>query len=98
MARQAPEWRRLFSWAGRATLTEIVKVFKVGHLDFSNLWCGEYPCSSGLTSLFERKCKGKYLIRLCYLMLWAALCSEVIQLPAISLTCILWQNEGLRRF
>ncbi|EDL28610.1 mCG117600, isoform CRA_a, partial [Mus musculus] len=36
-----------------ATLTEIAKIFKVGHLDFSNLWCGEYPCSSCLTSLFE---------------------------------------------
>ncbi|EDL28611.1 mCG117600, isoform CRA_b, partial [Mus musculus] len=37
-----------------ATLTEIAKIFKVGHLDFSNLWCGEYPCSSCLTSLFGR--------------------------------------------
>ncbi|XP_029336110.1 uncharacterized protein LOC110300942 [Mus caroli] len=70
VAAEAPGWqRRRFSWAGRenadetfslcphsfaATLTEIAKVFKVGHLDFSNLWCGEYPCTSCLTSLFGR--------------------------------------------
>lgn len=40
--------------SGAATPTETSEVFKVGHLDFSNLWCGKYPCSAGLTSLFGK--------------------------------------------